>query len=173
MVYFRMSWHLYLHRCSLMLETWELRRANLSSRDYCKRRSPSGTHQKAYTIIDGSAILYMVHWPVNGTVGDFVANVKTYIQHKLTAGDVYLVFDRYRDFYTKSCKWPDRDSSASGVHQLRQHMKLHQRTSSWQFQQTRSSSLLLFVKPLSKISNSINISPRQIDWSSRVKITHH
>ena len=85
-----------------------------------------------------------------------VAN--TYIQHKLTAGDVYLVFDRCRDFSTKSCTRSGRATSAIRVHQLAgQHKSSNsfQRASPYQFQQTRSSLFLQFVKVLSKISNSI------------------
>ncbi|CAM1304979.1 Uncharacterised protein at_DN2341 [Pycnogonum litorale] len=53
-------------------------------------------------VIDGSAVLWVIHWPANGTARDFVVNFKQYIQQKLTSSDVYLVFDRYQDFSTKS-----------------------------------------------------------------------
>ena len=76
------------------------------------------------TIIDGSTILYVVHWPVNGTVADFVVNMKSYIQRKLACGDVYMIVDRYRDFSTKSCTRSGRGSSASRVHKLGPNMQL-------------------------------------------------
>ena len=34
-------------------------------------------------IIDGSAILSVVHWPVNGKVQDYVKNVVTYVTTKM------------------------------------------------------------------------------------------
>ena len=53
-------------------------------------------------VLDGSAILWFVHWPAKGTVVDFVSSFKLYISNKLHKSDVYLVFDRYRDYSTKS-----------------------------------------------------------------------
>ena len=60
----------------------------------------------------------MIHWIANGTVRDFVVNFKQYIQHKLTSSDVYLVFDRYQDFSTKSTTRCNRTTEASRVHRL-------------------------------------------------------
>ena len=53
-------------------------------------------------VLDGSAVLWVIHWPLNGKVRDYVANFRKYIEHKLEVGDVYLVFDRYREYSTKS-----------------------------------------------------------------------
>ena len=69
-------------------------------------------------VLDGSAVLWVIHWPANGTVCDFVVNFKQYIQHKLTSSDVYLVFDMYQDFSTKSTTRCNRTTEASRVHRL-------------------------------------------------------
>ncbi len=53
-------------------------------------------------IVDGSAILWCIHWPSNGTVQDFVDGFWTYTLHKLRKADVFLVFDRYYDYSIKS-----------------------------------------------------------------------
>lgn len=44
------------------------------------------------TIIDGSTLLYDIHWPSNGTVVDFVNNFKLVIARALHTNDVYLAF---------------------------------------------------------------------------------
>ena len=54
-------------------------------------------------VIDGCAMLHSaVHWPKGGKVDDFLAGVRYYISKKLSAADVYLIFDRYREFSIKS-----------------------------------------------------------------------
>ena len=75
------------------------------------------TNQTA-VVLDGSAILWVVHWPAKGTVVDFVNNFKKYISNKLHESDVYLVFDRYRDYSTKSVTRQTRASDASRFYQL-------------------------------------------------------
>ena len=57
-------------------------------------------------IIDGSAILYVVNWPANGTLKDYVGNFKSYINKMLRKVDVYLVFDRYKPFSTNVSQGP-------------------------------------------------------------------
>ena len=69
-------------------------------------------------VIDGSAVLYTIHWPANGTVGDFICNFRTYVGQKLKQGEVYLVFDRYRQYSTKGVTRSGRQSNASKVYQL-------------------------------------------------------
>ena len=54
------------------------------------------------TVIDGSALLWTVHWPADGSVADFIVNVKKRIASYLTNSDVYLIFDRYHEYSTKS-----------------------------------------------------------------------
>ena len=81
------------------------------------------TNQAAIAL-DGSAILWVVHWPAKGTVVDFVNNFKKYISNKLHESDVYLVFDRYRDYSTKSVTREGRASDASRLYQLSENMPL-------------------------------------------------
>jgi hypothetical protein len=70
-------------------------------------------------VIDGSALLWVIHWPADGIVQDYVSNVKQRIQKLLQDYDVYLVFDRYRDFSTKSGTRGAREAGASRVHRLK------------------------------------------------------
>ena len=56
------------------------------------------TPQPDVTIIDGCAILCVIHWPNRGTVRDFVDSFTSFIFGKVERCDIYLVFDRYHDF---------------------------------------------------------------------------
>ena len=47
----------------------------------------------AATVLDGSAVLWVVHWPAKGVVADYVENFKKFLERKLQDSDVYLVFD--------------------------------------------------------------------------------
>ncbi len=58
--------------------------------------------QPDVTVVDGSAILWILHWPNRGTVCDFVDNFTGYILAKNNTSDIYVVFDRYYDFSIKS-----------------------------------------------------------------------
>ena len=78
---------------------------------------PSANDIKCF-IIDASAILYIVHWPSDGIVSDLISNISRYVASKLKDGDVYFVFDRYRDFSIKSVTRSGRGTHASRVHQL-------------------------------------------------------
>ena len=80
--------------------------------------------QISCNVIDGSAVLYVIHWPVNGTLQDYVTNFKYYISKMLKTRDVYLVFDRYRPYSTKSVTRSARTTQASRVHQLSLSMPL-------------------------------------------------
>jgi len=40
-------------------------------------------------VLDGSAELWVVHWPAKGVIADFVLNFKKYIAKMLVDGDVY------------------------------------------------------------------------------------
>ena len=75
------------------------------------------THSKV-TIIDGSALLWVVHWPIEGTVQDYVRNFRGHIERMLENGDVYLVFDRYYEYSSKSVTRSARNADASRVHML-------------------------------------------------------
>ena len=79
---------------------------------------------QAAIVLDGSAILWVVHWPAKGKVVDFVNNFKKYISNKLHESDVYLVFDRYRDYSTKSVTREGRASDASRLYQLSENRPL-------------------------------------------------
>ena len=70
-------------------------------------------------VIDGSALLWTIHWPVDGTVADFVENVKTRLAKYLYSSDVYLVFDRY---YENSIKTTAREERQSGVVSRKHHL---------------------------------------------------
>ena len=39
-------------------------------------------------VLDGSAVLWVIHWPLNGKVRGCVANIRKYIEQKLEVGDV-------------------------------------------------------------------------------------
>lgn len=69
-------------------------------------------------VLDGSAILWVINWPSNGTVREYVTNVKKYLSKRLQKIDLYLVFDRYNDFSTKCAARSEREAEASRVHQL-------------------------------------------------------
>ena len=53
-------------------------------------------------VLDGCAILWVVHWPSKGKVINFIKNLLSYLAEKLKICDVYLVFDRYYKYSTKS-----------------------------------------------------------------------
>jgi len=78
---------------------------------------------QAAVVLDGSAILWVVHWPAKGTVVGFVNNFKKYISNKLHESDVYLVVDRYRDYSTKSVTREARASDAR-LYQLSENTPL-------------------------------------------------
>ena len=69
-------------------------------------------------VLDGSAILWVINWPSNGMVREYVTNVKKYLSKRLQKIDLYLVFDRYNDFSTKCAARSEREAEASRVHQL-------------------------------------------------------
>ena len=56
----------------------------------------------AASVLDGSAVLWVVHWPAKGVIADFVENFKGFLLKKLLDSDVHLIFDRYREYSTKS-----------------------------------------------------------------------
>ena len=75
-------------------------------------------------IIDGSAILYIIHWSPSGTIAEYVIGFRKYIVRKLALHDVYLVFDRYQDYSTKGVTRCGRGSTHSRIHQLSLTMQL-------------------------------------------------
>lgn len=48
--------------------------------------------------LDGCAVLWIVSWPLSGTVQDFLDNFRRYLDGLVTTSDVYLIFDRYSSY---------------------------------------------------------------------------
>ena len=44
--------------------------------------------------LDGCAVLWVIPWPMSGTVQDYLDRFRDHIQKCLKMSDVYLVFDR-------------------------------------------------------------------------------
>ena len=77
------------------------------------------------TIIDGCAILWLIHWPNKGTVQDYVNNFVSYVSTRTNKSDVHLVFDRYHNYSIKSGARQERAGQyTSRCHQLSQHTPL-------------------------------------------------
>ena len=49
------------------------------------------------SVLGRSAIPWVVPWPADGSVKDYIANFKYAIEKRLRVEDVYLIFDRYYD----------------------------------------------------------------------------
>ena len=66
-------------------------------------------------VIDGCAILWIIHWPSHGRVQNFMDGFLMYILEKLSRSDIYHVFDCYRDYSiksgTRSCRAGSQASS--------------------------------------------------------------
>ena len=56
------------------------------------------------TIIDGSALLWPIHWPADGSVADFGVNVKTRITKYLTNSNFYNYQTPVRGIYKRIYK---------------------------------------------------------------------
>ena len=69
-------------------------------------------------IIYVSAALWTVDWPTKGTVQTFIQGFKVWLSSKLLECDMYLVFDIYMDYSTKSSTLAVRDTKSSRVHRL-------------------------------------------------------
>ena len=55
-------------------------------------------------LIDGCAMVWVIPWPTNGTVKDFVINILTYVEEQLQKCDTYLIFDIYYDDSIKNAR---------------------------------------------------------------------
>ena len=76
-------------------------------------------------ILDGCAILWVIHWPSNGTVRDFVDGFNQYVVKKMsTCSHLNLIFDCYKDFSIKSKTRSSRAGAASREYQLSLDMPL-------------------------------------------------
>ena len=76
------------------------------------------------TVIDGPALLWTVHWPADGSVADFIVNVKKRIASYLTNSDVYLIFDIYHEYSIKSTTRDGRETGITRKHHLLRTTKL-------------------------------------------------
>ena len=70
------------------------------------------------TVIDGSALLWTVHWSADGSVADFIVNVKKRIASYLTNRDIYLICDRYHWYSIKSTTRDGRETEITRKHHL-------------------------------------------------------
>ena len=75
-------------------------------------------------IIDGSTILWIVQWPTNQKVQDYVKNVVTYVTTKMKESEVYLIFDKYFPYSIKSFLHSARGKEANRKHQISSTMVL-------------------------------------------------
>jgi hypothetical protein len=75
-------------------------------------------------VLDSSAILWVVRWPADESVKDYIANFEYAIGKRLPVEDVYLIFDRYYDYSTKSVTRGSRANGVSRVHHLQVNSKL-------------------------------------------------
>ena len=82
------------------------------------------TSNVAASVLDGSAVLWVVHWPAKGVIADFVENFKGFLLKKLLNSDVYLIFDRYREYSTKSVTRDAQTCEASRAYHLTENMPL-------------------------------------------------
>ena len=69
--------------------------------------------QAQVVIINGSAVLWIINWPINGNVQDFVNGYTNYIMKLLNECDVYLAFDRYYEYSAKCVTRSGRAGKAS------------------------------------------------------------
>ena len=69
--------------------------------------------------LDGCAVLWVISWPMSGTVQDYLDRFRDHIQKFLKKTDVYLVFDQYKADSTKASTRHGRDQGASRMYTLR------------------------------------------------------
>ena len=84
--------------------------------------SRCSTSNVAASVLDGPAVLWVVHWPAQGVIAHFVENFKGFLLKKLHESDVYSIFDRYREYSTNSVTRSARTCEASRVYQLTENM---------------------------------------------------
>ena len=68
-------------------------------------------------VVDASALLWTLNWPTHGTIETFITGFKVWLSKCLSETDVYLCFDRYFDYSTKSTTRSSR-TNTTRVHQL-------------------------------------------------------
>ena len=74
-----------------------------------------------FIVMDGCAIMYVVNWPTNAMVQDYVDNMCHFVMNKLKTTDTAIVFDQYYDFSIKSSTRLDRVSTSSRTHSRLHH----------------------------------------------------
>ena len=67
-------------------------------------------------IVNVSAVLWTIDCPTKGSVNTLVENFR--VSNELTENDVYLQFDRYRNYSTKSITRAVRGITSSLIHRL-------------------------------------------------------
>ncbi len=76
-------------------------------------------------IIDGCALFWVVHWPVNGTVEDYIKNFMGTLNYYIKKCCVHLIFDRYPPTSIKGATRSNRaGKNASRKHSLMLHTPL-------------------------------------------------
>ena len=55
-----------------------------------------------FSILDGCAILWIIHWPSNGTLQNYITSLCKYVMDHLFKHATSIIFDRYYDFSIKS-----------------------------------------------------------------------
>ncbi len=63
-------------------------------------------------VVDVSALLWTIAWPVHGTVTTFITTFKQWLSEKLDKSDIYLCFDRYHEYSIKSSTRTSRSTTA-------------------------------------------------------------
>ena len=139
---------------SMFSETGEMRIAKGKStlKNVLKKEVSSRllVKQVPTVIIDGSAILYIIHWPPSGTIAEYVTGFRKYIVRKLALHDVYLIFDRYQDYSTKGVTRSGRGSAHSRIHQLSLTMQLPPKKNIMSVQGNKQQLIQLIVDDLEK-----------------------
>ena len=74
--------------------------------------------------LDSCAVLWVIPWPMPGTVQDYLDRFCDHIQKFLKKTDVYLVFDRYKADSTKASTRHGQDQGASRMYTLRSTTRL-------------------------------------------------
>ena len=69
-------------------------------------------------VVDGCAILWVINWPTNGKLSDYVGNFCDFIFLHLQSNDTSVVFDKYYDFSVESSTRADRCKFSSQTHMM-------------------------------------------------------
>jgi len=140
---------------SMFFETGDLRieKAKSVLQQQLQVVSPNEDHSDKFTccVLSESAMLYVSKWPANGTVNDFLNNFKALMKMY----HVFLVFDRYNEFSTKSVTRSMRQSKVSKTHTLTKDMIFPAQSVALVLQKTRNSSSEPYVKTSVKIRHFI------------------